>query len=287
DRRADRDLRAHPRPQVRRAGPGGRAAHPRRLRRRDGQQAHPRGPAGPAARGRRPPGAAGPAALADRPGPGRAHPGGDRGLHRGRADPDQVGRERPAAHRHHRAHPRRTDGPPARGGPPGRLTPGARRPEKSAPRRDRGTVRHAAAAGPADGMEGRNGMAEDEGPRVAGLLLAAGAGSRLGRPKALVELAGERLAERGVRTLREAGCAPVLVVTGAARVAVAGAEAVHNPDWASGMGSSLRAGLDALPAGAGAVVVALADQPLVTAAAVRRLIAAAVDGARVAAAAYA
>ncbi|GAA1116942.1 nucleotidyltransferase family protein [Nocardiopsis composta] len=130
-------------------------------------------------------------------------------------------------------------------------------------------------------------MAEDEGPRVAGLLLAAGAGSRLGRPKALVELAGERLAERGVRTLREAGCAPVLVVTGAARVAVAGAEAVHNPDWASGMGSSLRAGLDALPAGAGAVVVALADQPLVTAAAVRRLIAAAVDGARVAAAAYA
>ncbi|MFW5417358.1 nucleotidyltransferase family protein [Nocardiopsis sp. CNT-189] len=131
-------------------------------------------------------------------------------------------------------------------------------------------------------------MSEDRRPRVAGLLLAAGSGSRLGRPKALVELAGERLADRGARTLREAGCAPVLVVTGAAETAVPGASAVHNPDWASGMGSSLRAGLDALPpGGADAVVVALADQPLVTAAAVRRLIAAAEDGAEIAAASYA
>src|SRR5918999_150312 len=52
--------------------------------------------------------------------------------------------------------------------------------------------------------------------QVAGLLLAAGEGRRFGRPKALVEFAGERLVDRGVRTLREAGCGPVVVVMGAA-----------------------------------------------------------------------
>ncbi|WP_067966241.1 nucleotidyltransferase family protein [Nocardiopsis trehalosi] len=123
---------------------------------------------------------------------------------------------------------------------------------------------------------------------VAGLLLAAGEGSRLGRPKALVELAGERLADRGARLLREGGCDPVHVVTGAAEVDVAGADAVvHNPSWASGMGSSLRVGLDALPDAVDAVVVALADQPLVTSAAVGRLVATYRDGARAAVATYA
>ncbi|MFC7733107.1 nucleotidyltransferase family protein [Actinomadura keratinilytica] len=124
------------------------------------------------------------------------------------------------------------------------------------------------------------------GDAPAGLLLAAGAGRRLGRPKALVEVAGERLADRGVRVLREGGCAPVLVVTGAAPVEVAGAVAVPNPDWRTGMGSSLRAGLAALPPDAPAVVVALVDQPRVGAAAVRRLVAAYRGGARVAVATY-
>ncbi|WP_019630767.1 nucleotidyltransferase family protein [Actinomadura atramentaria] len=121
---------------------------------------------------------------------------------------------------------------------------------------------------------------------VAGLLLAAGAGRRLGRPKALVEIGGERLVDRGVRTLADGGCAPVLVVTGAAPVEPDGATAVHNPDWATGMGSSLRAGLAALPDECAAVVVALVDQPDVTAAAVRRLLAAHAAGASVAVAAY-
>jgi nicotine blue oxidoreductase len=108
----------------------------------------------------------------------------------------------------------------------------------------------------------------------AGLLLAAGEGRRLGRPKALVELDGERLVDRGVAMLRDAGCDPVVVVIGAAPVEVTGAVVVHNPDWRSGMGSSLRTGLAALPPECPSVVVALVDQPLVTAEAVRRLLSA-------------
>ena len=123
---------------------------------------------------------------------------------------------------------------------------------------------------------------------VAGILLAAGEGSRLGRPKALVELGGQTLAERGIALLRAGGADPVLVVTGAAAVEIDGARAVHNPDWRSGMGSSLAAGLRALDeTGPGAAVIALADQPLVGAEAVRRLIAAYQAGASVAVAAYA
>ncbi|GAB3205757.1 nucleotidyltransferase family protein [Marinactinospora thermotolerans] len=121
---------------------------------------------------------------------------------------------------------------------------------------------------------------------VAGLLLAAGEGSRLGRPKALVELEGERLVDRGARILREGGCDPVYVVTGAADVTVEAAVTIHNPDWADGMGSSLRMGLATLPPGVDAVVVALADQPLVTPAAIGRLLGAYREGARAAVATY-
>jgi CTP:molybdopterin cytidylyltransferase MocA len=123
---------------------------------------------------------------------------------------------------------------------------------------------------------------------VAGVLLAAGEGSRFGQPKALVELNGQTLAERGVDLLRAGGADPILVVTGAAPVELSGTRSVHNPEWRTGMGSSLRTALQALTdtAEVGAAVVALADQPLVGAAAVARLIAAYRDGASVAVAAY-
>jgi CTP:molybdopterin cytidylyltransferase MocA len=131
---------------------------------------------------------------------------------------------------------------------------------------------------------------------VAGVLLAAGEGSRFGRPKALVEFDGLTLAQRGVDLLRAGGADPVLVVTGAVPVQLSGTHAVDNPDWRTGMGSSLRAALLALGGGpdepaqlgenVGAVVVALADQPLVGAEAVARLIAAYRAGATVAVAAY-
>jgi CTP:molybdopterin cytidylyltransferase MocA len=133
---------------------------------------------------------------------------------------------------------------------------------------------------------------------VAGILLAAGDGTRLGQPKATVRLGGATLAERGVRLLRDGGADPVLVVTGAVPVEIPGTTAVHNPDWLSGMGSSLAAGLRALAnelppdgvagpaAEVAAVVIALADQPLIGPAAIRRLLAAHDSGAAVAVAAY-
>ena len=122
--------------------------------------------------------------------------------------------------------------------------------------------------------------------RVAGVLLAAGEGKRLGTPKALVELGGRRLVDRGADLLRDGGTAPVLVVTGAAPVTVPGAILVPNPDWRTGMGSSLTAGLRALPGECTAAVIALVDQPLIGADAVRRLISAYQAGAELVVAAY-
>ncbi|MFB6555181.1 NTP transferase domain-containing protein [Streptomyces sp. NPDC056405] len=140
-------------------------------------------------------------------------------------------------------------------------------------------------------------MTENEG-QVAGLLLAAGGGRRLGgRPKALLEHRGHPLVEHAIAALRAAGCARVHVVLGAradavrARAALDGCVVVDNPDWEQGMGSSLRAGLDSLagPAGAGvrAALVSLVDQPGIGAAAMARVRAAYRDETSLASAAYA
>lgn len=114
----------------------------------------------------------------------------------------------------------------------------------------------------------------------AGLLLAAGAGRRMGQPKALVELAGEPLVRRSLRVLADGGCAPLLVVLGAAAgdvraVLPAGVRAVVAQSWAEGMGASLRAGLAALEElepEPDAAVVHLVDLPGVTGATVARLV---------------
>lgn len=119
---------------------------------------------------------------------------------------------------------------------------------------------------------------------IAGLVLAAGAGRRYGMAKALVPYRGELLVRRAAGTLVAAGCANTLVVLGAHadRVRAAAPELtfVANPDWASGMGSSLRAGLAALTGStAEAAVVLLVDMPGVTPEAVRRIAALAAPGA--------
>ncbi|WP_345709634.1 nucleotidyltransferase family protein [Kitasatospora paranensis] len=103
---------------------------------------------------------------------------------------------------------------------------------------------------------------------------------------------GRPLLEHALGVVRAAGCGPVVAVLGAARAQVrATAETgdcvlVDNPDWESGMGSSLRAGLAALPAEAPAVLVMLVDTPGVTPAAVARLLAAHRAGGELVAAAY-
>lgn len=113
---------------------------------------------------------------------------------------------------------------------------------------------------------------------IAGLLLAAGAGRRYGMPKALVD-EGAWL-RKSVTALTGAGCEPVLVVLGAAADQVAPlvpdiAGTVLAPDWAEGMGASLRAGLGALVRSAQpqvqAVLVHLVDLPDVDASVVGRL----------------
>jgi nicotine blue oxidoreductase len=134
----------------------------------------------------------------------------------------------------------------------------------------------------------------------------------------MIELCGQSLARRGIALLRDGGANPVIVVTGAtgplgtgrdltgsdlagsdltgpdltdadltdADGRVAAVISVHNPAWRLGMGSSLAVGLAAVPAECSAAVFALADQPLVGAEAVRRLIAARARGASVAVACY-
>jgi CTP:molybdopterin cytidylyltransferase MocA len=129
--------------------------------------------------------------------------------------------------------------------------------------------------------------------RVGGLLLAAGGGRRFGGAKALAMLEGRLLVERGVALLRAGGCTPLVVVLGAeaadviAAADLEGADVVVNPHWAQGLGSSLRAGLEALEGTpAGAVIIALVDQPLIDPVAVRRLSEAWAAGAVAAVATY-
>jgi nicotine blue oxidoreductase len=121
---------------------------------------------------------------------------------------------------------------------------------------------------------------------VTGLVLAAGEGRRLGTPKSVLEVGGRRLVDRAVDVLHEAGLADVVVVAGARSLDVPGARVVDNPDWASGMGSSLGAGLAAMPAEGDAVVVMLVDTPGLGPTVVRRLIAAHDKGAKVVVATY-
>ena len=117
-----------------------------------------------------------------------------------------------------------------------------------------------------------------------GLLLAAGAGRRMGTAKALLrEPSGRSFVERGIEVLREGGCDPVVVVLGAqadqARPLAAGADlVVVAEDWERGQSASLRAGLEALQTtDAYAACLLLVDLPDVGPDVVRRVSTAAGD----------
>lgn len=89
-------------------------------------------------------------------------------------------------------------------------------------------------------------------PDTALVVLAAGASTRMGRAKQLLKLDGLPLVRRILRRGWKAGFAPIFVVTGARRQQIEEAvehEAVqlaHNPDWQSGMGSSVATGVEAV-----------------------------------------
>ncbi len=93
-------------------------------------------------------------------------------------------------------------------------------------------------------------------------MLAAGSGTRMGRPKADLHVNGERLLERAARILTEAGCAPVIAVLRAGAEAP-GIRTVVNPDPARGMRSSLQLAVAASdgPETPDALAVLLVDQP--------------------------
>lgn len=122
-------------------------------------------------------------------------------------------------------------------------------------------------------------MTGDAGASVAGLLLAAGGGRRMGRPKALLrDRYDVPFLTRAVDVLRDGGCADITVVLGAAAdearelLADDGVAVVVAPDWQDGMGASLRTGLRALSAAHVATLVHLVDLPDVGAGVVTRMV---------------
>ncbi len=130
--------------------------------------------------------------------------------------------------------------------------------------------------------------------RVAAVILAAGASARMGRPKLLLAHQGVPLLRRAVDAASTGGCDEIVVVLGADREQYEStlrgtpARAVHNPEFAHGMGTSIRAGIEALSSEAGAAVIMLADQPFITGAVIRRLIETyRISGMRIVACAYA
>jgi CTP:molybdopterin cytidylyltransferase MocA len=131
---------------------------------------------------------------------------------------------------------------------------------------------------------------------IGALILAAGGSKRFGSPKQLVMRDGETLVRRAAKAASAAGARPVMVVLGADAVSVSPELAklrhvrtVINEHWATGLASSLATGLRSLMeiAGCDGVLVMLADQPMVDASALKKLMAAFDRDHRVVAAAYA
>lgn len=116
---------------------------------------------------------------------------------------------------------------------------------------------------------GADGWPDDRGPGkpgIAAVVLAAGRASRMGSNKLIAELDGEPIVRRTVRAVLGSRARPVIVVTGheaeAVRAALAGLDVqfAHNPDFALGMSTSLRVGVAAAGAVAGALIC-LGDMP--------------------------
>jgi molybdenum cofactor cytidylyltransferase len=121
----------------------------------------------------------------------------------------------------------------------------------------------------------------EHGRRVAAIVLAAGRSTRMGGPnKLLAEIGGRPLVRIAVEQALASRARPVVVVTGHQRdkveAALAGLDIklVHNPDFAEGLSTSVKAGLGALPDEADGAIVCLGDMPQVTASLIDKLTAA-------------
>jgi molybdenum cofactor cytidylyltransferase len=126
-------------------------------------------------------------------------------------------------------------------------------------------------------------MIERDAMRVGAVILAAGSSSRMGRPKQTLEFQGMSLLRRATLAALDATCRPVVVVTGAhaelsrRELAQLDVYEAFNPDWETGMGSSVRAGIERLVSidpNVAAAVLLLCDQPHVTSDVVSSLLAA-------------
>jgi molybdenum cofactor cytidylyltransferase len=118
-----------------------------------------------------------------------------------------------------------------------------------------------------------------DGRRVGAIVLAAGRSTRMGGPnKLLAEIGGKPLVRFVAEQALASRAAPVVVVTGHERAKVEAALAglrvrfVHNPDYAAGLSTSLKAGLATLPPEVDGAIVCLGDMPQVTAALIDRML---------------
>jgi molybdenum cofactor cytidylyltransferase len=117
---------------------------------------------------------------------------------------------------------------------------------------------------------------------IGAVILAAGGSSRFGQPKQLLPFRGKTLVRTIIDAACEAGCSPVVVVIGSncetihPELAHANVLEVRNTNWRSGVGSSIRSGVQALTGRAPdveAVLLLVCDQPAVNAPFIERLIA--------------
>ncbi|MEA3326683.1 MAG: nucleotidyltransferase family protein, partial [Chloroflexota bacterium] len=113
---------------------------------------------------------------------------------------------------------------------------------------------------------------------TAGVILAAGGSKRMGCPKQLLNWQGIPFIAQVAQNALEAGLKPLIVVTGADQELIEGTvrhlpvQFVNNPDWASGMSSSMKVGLRALPQHCDSVIFLLSDQPQISPLLIRQLL---------------